>query len=586
MSDTDSTPVIVLAFANDQDDYLKMIVRERKGLVKALREYDDRRYIKLYQEANTSIEDIFEVFNRYPERIAVFHYGGHASGRFLQLEAVAGQAELAHAGGLAQLMGQHKGLQLVFLNGCATQGQVQTLLACGVKAVIATAVPIDDEMATEFAEQFYLSLANKATIGRAFQTARAFVATRYGRDKEVGEFRAINWPGAKKGPVDAGLTWGLYVNDNGEEALAWKLPEVPEHQVIIRGALRSSKSGPPLNDGLIEVLLNAAAKHSKKIRQSLSEDKDSDDYDPRIFPQLIVDSFPAPVGEQLRKLFAGSTIDVQRLRQLVLTYETIAKLFCFAALSQLWNARHDDPALRPADEDWAACNSFMALTPDSQATFDYFKLIVAVVGIFNENHIAPFMAECAELETELGKDEPVLAHRFMEEMRAELQRGKVAAEEVESFCVQAERHLGTLLAHFAFVVRYKLSTIKSIDIIKSRHKPPQFVHNQVLLDRVTAGMKDSTRTYAAFTDSESVILQKDRSDVSAYLNLTPFIVDENALTGQQNSKLYFYSHYDETDDTYHYRSVNDADDRLTVSDAKYPQVKALFDDFKQTVFKT
>ena len=134
--DESTTPVVLLAFANDHDAYLDMIVSERKAIAKALQEYDDRRYIKVVKEENTAVADIFDLCTHYANRIAIFHYGGHASGTQLQLEA-AGQAEMANAVGLAQLLGQEKALQLVFLNGCATQPQVETLFACGVKAVIA-----------------------------------------------------------------------------------------------------------------------------------------------------------------------------------------------------------------------------------------------------------------------------------------------------------------------------------------------------------------------------------------------------------------------------------------------------------------
>jgi hypothetical protein len=197
VNETSSTPVVILAFANDQDAYLQNIVKERKAIARALQEHDDRRYIKVVKEENTSIRDIFDLCTRYADRIAVLHYGGHASGTQLQLEGATGAAELANATGLAQLLGQQQGLQLVFLNGCATLDQVQTLFACGVKAVIATAVPINDAMATEFAEQFYQALTNRATIKRAFDTAKAFVTARYGKTKEVGEFRAVNWEGKK-----------------------------------------------------------------------------------------------------------------------------------------------------------------------------------------------------------------------------------------------------------------------------------------------------------------------------------------------------------------------------------------------------
>ncbi|MEK7728072.1 MAG: hypothetical protein AAB354_06620, partial [candidate division KSB1 bacterium] len=457
------------------------------------------------------------------------------------------------------------------------------LFSCGVKAVIATAVPINDEMATEFAEQFYHALANKAAIQKAFQTAKAFVTTRYGKEKEVSEFRALHWAGKKESPP-SGVPWGLYVNANGEEALAWTLPEAAEHQVIIRGAAASAKTGASVNTELIETLFNAVAKHSPEVGVLWEAAKRSKRQDLRMVRQQIIDSFPAPVGEQLRKLFAGNTIDVQRLRQLVLTYETVAELFCFTVLSQLWNARHDNPALKLSDEHGVEFNSFFALTADSQATFNYVKLIAAVGKIFQENKIAPFMEEFTGLGEVLQQEEFDRAHRFMEEMRAELLHGKVAAEEIESFCLQAEKHLGTILSALAFLVKYKLTTIKRIDIIKPRHKAPEYRHNQVVLDRVTAGIMDSAEVYPAFTDSESVILLKNVDDVKDYLSLSPFIIDENAFTGDQNSKLFFYSHHEAAEDSYHFRFVDNAEEELIISESRYPQIKKQFEEFKQTVF--
>ncbi|MEO8070668.1 MAG: CHAT domain-containing protein [Acidobacteriota bacterium] len=586
MSDSSTTPVVILAFANDQDAYLQMIVKERKGIAKALQEHDDRRYLKVVKEENTSIKDVFDLCTRYADRVAIFHYGGHASGTQLQLEAGAGIAEMANASGLAQLLGQQQGLQLVFLNGCATLDQVQTLFACGVKAVIATAVPINDAAATDFSEQFYLALGSGATIDKAFQSAKALVATRYGTAREVGEFRAVNW-GAKRDAAAAAVAampWGLYVNTQarGEAVLAWTLPRAAEHQVIIRGSTPAANAGAAVNTGLIETLFNAVAKQSPAVGVLWEAAKKSKRQDLRMVRQQIIDSFPAPIGEQLRKLFAANTIDVQRLRQLVLTYETIAELFCFTVLSQLWNARHDAPTLALSADDVALVDGFLGLSKEEQTRYDYVALITTVARIFRDNAIDPFIDEFADLGQSGQGEAFESAHRFMEEMRAELVGGPVAAEEITSFCVQAERHLGTILSHFAFLVRYRLATIKKIDIIKSRHKAPEYRFNQVVLDRVTAGIMDSEEVYTAFTDSESVILLKG-DDMTTYLSLSPFVIDENAFTGDQNSKLFFYSHRDDDGRSYAFRFVENEDDGLVISDEKYPQVKQQFEEFAQAV---
>jgi hypothetical protein len=432
VNDSSTTPVVILAFANDQDAYLQMIVKERKGIAKALQDHDDRRYLKVVKEENTSIVDVFDLCTRYGNRIAIFHYGGHASGTQLQLEAATGATELANATGLAQLLGQQQGLQLVFLNGCATLDQVQTLFACGVKAVIATAVPINDVVATDFAEQFYLSLAAGATIAAAFQTAKAFVATRPGDAREVSEFRAVNFGaktegGAKESSAASSMPWGLYVNTaaNGEAAVAWTLPKVAEHQVVIRGAAPSATSKVTVNAALTQALFNAVARLRDDVGYQLEAAKRSKrPLEPRIVNKMIVDSFPAPVAEQLRKLFAGTTIDVPRLRQLVMTYETVAELVCFTALSQLWNARHDTPTLALKAEDAAVIDGVLALTKDGQATFDYLGLIEVVARFFREHAMVPFIDEFAGLG-DLRHDEAFdSARRFMEQMRVELVRGR------------------------------------------------------------------------------------------------------------------------------------------------------------------
>lgn len=575
------TPVIVLAFANDRDDYLKMVERERQSVSLSLRAYDDNGRILLRKEENTSVAGLFDLFTHYNDRIAIFHYGGHANGTALQLEA-AGEAQLAHAEGLAQLFGRQKALQLVFLNGCATGGQVEALLAAGVKAVIATAVPINDQMATEFAEQFYEGLAHRQTIGRAFDTAKDFIATRYGKTKEIRDTRALNWTG-KETAVEAGLTWGLYVRPENAAALEWKLPDVAQQQVIIRGQPISSNPASWLNVNLQAALLKALIAESPQFAKDLQDLRERDDFDERDIPPMIINVFPVPIGEQLRSLFAGDTVDVPRLKQLVFTYEITVKLFCFAVLAQLWDVRIEKPDLKIADEHRAALNSFMTLTAESAPTFDYFKLILTVVRIFKENDVTPFMTECARLEVELTDEPTVAAHGFMEEMRAEL-RGVIAAEEIASFCEQAEKHLATLLCDLVFVALYRPTTIKNIQITKFRNEPIDYIHTQVALDKVTSDPKDSQKTYKTYTDSGSVILQMKRSDGAGYLNLTPFVIDENALMGRALSKLYFLSHYSAEADTYHYGMVNNLESDLPVSSTNFPRIKSMLDEFKAVVF--
>ena len=572
-------PVVLLAFANDEGNHLDNLVRERKTISDALSSFEDNSYIRVHVEDDAGIDDLFGLFDRFSDQVAMFHYGGHADGTALDLEKPGGENEVAHAGGLAKMLGLSEQLQLIFLNGCATQGQVKALLDAGVKAVIATAAPINDAMATDFAGQFYSTLAAGQSIGKAFEAARALIATRYGDAKTIEQFRGFTFGDAGTGAaqqVSTDLTWGIYTQPNGDAVLDWALPTQAANQVIIRGAAFSQDASVPVNNDLIQTAFNAVAPHSPQVEMLLDLQKKTGQADFRSIRQQLIDSFPSPVGEQLRKLFASSTVDEARLRQLVVTYETIIKLFAFAMLSQLWNARVDKPDLAISDDQRASIDSFNTLDANAEAHFDYVALIIAIDQIFSANSVEPFMSECSQLGGALGSGPANDAWRFMDEMRGEIADGKVDASEVESFCVQAEKHLGVLLDAMAFIVGYKLATIKTISINKTRHKPAEFHHRQVLLDRVTAGFEDTDEVRASFTDNESVIILKDPSDVTNYLNLTPFVVDQNALTHNQGTKLYFMLNFDAAANAVHYYSIADPTDALTISDALDDAGKAIY----------
>ncbi len=63
------------------------------------------------------------------------------------------------------------------------------------------------------------------------------------------------------------------------------------------------------------------------------------------------------------------------------------ELLCFTLLSQLWDGQFQDPELVIHEDYLSAFNSFFALGPGSFSTFDYVKLMAALLGIFEENNI-------------------------------------------------------------------------------------------------------------------------------------------------------------------------------------------------------
>lgn len=214
-------PVIFLAFANNQDDYLPMLNLERKNIYRSLRLFNDNGVIKVETEATSSLEDIFETFINYDNQIQLFHYGGHAGTSHLLLETL-GKNEAVSASGLADLLGRQQNLKLVFLNGCATKAQVDFLLKAGVKAVIATSVSVQDKMAMEFAELFYNALAGHSTIERAFHIAKAFINSRYQNLDAIKISRDFVFEGDTGNSGE--FPWGLYLNQDADDVLNWTLP--------------------------------------------------------------------------------------------------------------------------------------------------------------------------------------------------------------------------------------------------------------------------------------------------------------------------------------------------------------------------
>jgi hypothetical protein len=228
MLDARNKPIIFLAFANDRDDtvgYLRNLPDEARRLREALEPAERARLCEVVVQPYCTAGDIFKVFQdpRYRNRVAVFHYGGHANGYQLLLESAEGQSVGADAGGLAAFLGQQRGLQLVFLNGCSTEPQTQGLLDANVSVVISTSRAIDDRVATDFSSRFYEGLAGGATVRTAYHEAEAAMRTTKGDspralyfgnpDEAKNRLEADRWP------------WNLYLRDGSESADQWNLPE-------------------------------------------------------------------------------------------------------------------------------------------------------------------------------------------------------------------------------------------------------------------------------------------------------------------------------------------------------------------------
>lgn len=173
-------PIILLAFANDHRKdgvYLRQLIDESREIKECLETADQKSVCEVVSISNTRPRDIFEHFQnpKYRDRIAIFHYGGHADSFELLLEANQKQQASVDSRPLISFLGRRDALKIVFLNGCNTQDQVELFLDAGISLVIGTTEEIDDSIARMLAVQFYKSLGDGSTIEQAWYDAKDYV---------------------------------------------------------------------------------------------------------------------------------------------------------------------------------------------------------------------------------------------------------------------------------------------------------------------------------------------------------------------------------------------------------------------------
>ncbi len=216
-----SKPVFLFAFANDDAQGRLNLEQEDAAAETALAKVHDQGRIEFISFHKTSLERVYGSFNRFHNRLAVFHYGGHSNRDNLSLDG--GPSDTRN---LAVTLGQQKHLKLVFLNGCSNADQVEQLFQHGVKSVIATSKAISDDLAIDFTKEFYDSLAAGKTLEESYKSAAAFVKDK-DRSLDIPE-RSVTWRssdarGIANREKPEGFAWRLFIN-NDPSVLQWRIP--------------------------------------------------------------------------------------------------------------------------------------------------------------------------------------------------------------------------------------------------------------------------------------------------------------------------------------------------------------------------
>jgi len=574
---------LFLAFANNRESPLTTLKEEDETVYRWLVRRAAKNHFNIHRDSYCDLKKISEYLILLRDDIEVFLFSGHAERDQLLLED-----ESVQSSGIADLLSQCPNLKLVILNGCSTEPQVNELLNKGVPAVIATHAPVEDKSATQFSIHFFQSLCEQyVTLEEAFQIGIGAVKLSSSNIEVTRGLGRRNNSVAEEKPL-----WGLFHKEENSDILNWKLPSesTPIHSDF------------ETNELLIDSLIETLADYNKaisKIHEDESLGIERSQLDKR---KEILESMPYPISEHLRKLMvpqdSGSDlvfydkVGAARLNQLVVTYKTIIELLESIMLAQLWDALSANKNLSLNEEEKIIVKNYL-LQPNNQVDNEFPPLIRTIRIFFVRNEISFFMDELTDVAKEFEEQSHFYnACIFMEMMdNKREQNNSLSGNEVHQLCKIAEEKLAAIFKPLGFIVNYMLSSIKDIEVIKYRHlETPRFKHQVVKLVQRFVGLAEEPQVMTEYTDSASVLLLKtsEESTANQFLNLSPFIIDENAFDSKATgiSKLYLFNGYVKMIDAFNFKHIYKPEDRqLNIKKQKHFIVlKAQFDAFAKLAF--
>ena len=539
-------PVLFFAFANSPEKPLPQLTEEDDGIKSILHRRANREeHFKIHTESHADLGNVRKYISEYSNQLWLFHYAGHANST--QLFLTSGKVK---ADGIAAMLSRQSSMKLVFLNGCSTYMQVRGLLDLGIPAVIATHTPIDDDIAQKFAHFFYSTLELGGNIQEAFEEASDYI-TSIGNPTPIIRGFEID----ELGDDISDETWGLFFLNKKIDVLNERLPsgirkelppEFEPNQILLESIWAVFEKGGLINDKL---------KKQKTSRKRMH----------------ILNNLPAPVAEQLRKLLVPlddasegyNKVSTKRLRQLSRTYQVLMELLTFTLLAQLWehflNKELNLTSITAKDN----IQTFLVLSEESRNSFRFVPLIRKLISEMESNQLEYFVEELVEMKKILIEEESfhqsckyfdLLSLRLIKESDVQLN------PERERLCLEAEVHLANVFAEFGYIARYTLATVKQILVQKYRHTiNPSFQHLVVRLVDLLGGVEEEIENFSSYLDSQSVLLLKEDEDQGniLFLNLSPFIIDENAFIDNSDvSKIYFLNHFKAHSNSWAYKLVS------------------------------
>jgi hypothetical protein len=541
---------IFLTAAHMQNAPLAELVTEIREIEKALRPLQQQQRLEVQANRAANIEDIFTAFSQHPD-ISILHYAGHADDTSLYLEETGSIKGIAEMFGLNRARGGiWNNLRFIFLNGCASRGQVASLHASGVAAVIATSRSIEDPLGLLFATTFYHTWALEGkTLAAAFATARARVLTHSERAIVEGTSRGIALHDEQE--FLELVPWGLYLHPELQDKTAiesWVINEPPKLPPMLLAAVKPNAT---------QSLLELVHEFRKMIRLQPGPREQQNPL------MILIERLPWIVGTHLRRLFAvdsDRTIlqpNRKRLKELITAYSDLTQFINYIMLSMLWDSRRrqqllyagqyfaplpfdiipDKDTYQATDYIYRAGVYYERLQQVGDALIDPIGLMDRI-GTFLKKIESEANLRQAYLVMEGWKQAMAVGEASLDDLISSRTNGQ--SEALPALVLEAEAIYARLLKEMLFLTEYRLHTVRSIVVDKLRnldHEHP-YSHYTMSLHAAFSQLQTMLTERKTATDNYCLLLtrQVEGDMLSDAVNLSPFYLDRSSYIDSNTRK--------------------------------------------------
>lgn len=258
----------------------------------------------------------------------------------------------------------------------------------------------------------------------------------------------------------------------------------------------------------------------------------------------------------------GRKIGLRRLSFLSEAFQASLRYLCYIQMGRLLQSVHILPPV--------ITSAFIHMKGSQYLHFDYMQFLLDLTHALEKNS---FIREIDRFTRELTSNTTDLYRtaKRLEETRQRIINNNIP--ENDSLFDLHEQHLADLvywLRKLAFLAKYRLVSIKDINLSYKLGTPKNFVHLYGELHGVYDKAYSDSEEYNTksiedcFTYNQSILLFRGSDintcldqlhDNSTYISLSPLLIDQSVFAGKptQTPELFYFSGYDEENRCYQFQ---------------------------------